>query len=132
MLALLGGIPAIIKMILGIGETVKSVSNDIARVRIAAREAETEEKKAELHTEEQSLLAKRDVLVAEAATGSRWNQGFRIVLSIPAAVILYKVIIWDRTFGFGFTHKLSTEEWTYIWMVCGFYLLNRTIQVAKR
>lgn len=122
----------IIKALLGFGETIKSVSNDIARVRIAAREADTEEKKAELHAEETGLLAKQAVLVAEAATGSRWNQGFRIFISLPAAFVLWKIVVYDEMLQLGSTTIHSEQIWWYILSVVNFYLLNRAIQVAKR
>src|SRR5689334_19532537 len=120
----------IIKALLGFGETVKSISGDIARVRIAAKEAETEEKRIEAQTEEKGLLARMEVLKAESA-GSRWNQGFRIFLSIPGALILWKIVIYDEMLGLGSTTIHSKEIWWYIMAVVGFYLLNRTIQVAK-
>lgn len=131
MLALFGGITGILKALLGFGETVKSVSNDIARVRIAAREADTEEKKAELHTEEKVLEARQAVLVAEAP-GSRWNQGFRILLSIPALLVIWKIVIYDEMLGLGSTRIHSQEIWWYVLSVVSFYLVNRMIQVAKK
>lgn len=131
MLALLGGIPSIIKAILGFGETVKSISGDIARVRIAAKEAETEEKRIEAGIEG-TILEKRAQVLAAEASGSRWNQGFRIFLSIPAALIIWKIVVYDEMLGLGSTKIHSAEIWWYIMAVVGFYLLNRTIQVARR
>lgn len=131
MLALFGGIAGIIKALLGFGETVKSISGDIARVRIAAREADTEEKRIEAQTEERALVAKRDVLIAEAP-GSQWNQVFRVFISLPAAFLLWKIVVWDIILKWGVTDRLSTFVESYVLAVIGFYLLNRTIQVAKR
>lgn len=120
----------IIKALLGLGDTVKSISSDIARVRIAAREADTAQKKAELDTELQALEARKEVLVAEAP-GARWNQGFRIFLSIPGGLIIWKIVVYDEMLGLGTTTIHSPQIWGYILAVVGFYLLNRTIQVAK-
>lgn len=131
MLALLGVIPGILKAFLGFADTAKSISNDIAQVKIEALKSESDEKKIQAQEETKTLEARRDVLIAEAP-GSRVNQLVRVLLSIPAIVLLWKIVIFDRVLGLGFTHKLSTEEWTYVWMVCGFYLLARTIQVARR
>lgn len=125
------GILGIIKALLGFGETVKSISGDIARVRIAAKEAETEEKRIEAQTEQTALEARKAVLVAEAP-GSRWNQGFRILLSIPALLVIWKIVVYDEMLGLGSTKIHSQEIWWYVLSVVSFYLMNRMIQVAKR
>lgn len=124
-------IASLVQSFLGFGDTVKSITENIARVKIAQREAETNEQKIEAEAEIEALKLRRDVLVAEAP-GSRVNQLFRVCLSIPALVLLAKIEIWDRALGLGSTPRLSAEEWAYIMMVCGFYLLNRTIQVARK
>lgn len=121
----------ILTPLLGLVDPITRIAGKIADARIAAVQASTDKARIEAETEVKALEARRDVLVAEAP-GSRLNQAFRIVISIPAAVILYKIEIWDRVLDWGSTPKLSVEEWTYIWMVCGFYLLGRTIQVARR
>jgi hypothetical protein len=131
MIGLLTAIPGILKALTGFADTAKSISGDIARAKIAAREAETHEKKIEAEEETKTLQVRANVLAAEAP-GSRMNQFVRTLLSLPAVIVLWKIIVWDRVLGYGVTHRLSVEEWTYIWMVCGFYLLARTIQVAKR
>jgi hypothetical protein len=131
MIGLLTAIPGILKALTGFADTAKSISGDIARTRIAAREAETTEKKVVAEEETKTLQARRDVLLAEAP-GSRMNQLVRTLLSLPAVYILWKIIVWDRGFGWGTTDGLSTQEWSYIWMVCGFYLLARTVEIAKR
>lgn len=121
----------LIKALLGFGETIKSVSSDIARVKVAAREAETNEKRIDAEGEAKALELRRDVLIGEAP-GSRVNQLVRVVLSIPAIVFLWKVVIWDICLGWGSTDNPSQNVWVYILAVVGFYLLNRTIQVARR
>lgn len=121
----------IIKALLGFGETVKSISGDIARVKIAARDAETNEKKIDAEAEVKALELRRDVLVAEAP-GSRVNQLLRVLLSIPAVVFLWKVVIWDKVLAIGSTDDLSQNLWTYVFAVVGFYLLNRTVEIAKK
>jgi len=131
MIALLTAIPGILKVLTGFADTAKSISGDIAKTRIAAREAETMEKKITAEEETKTLQARANVLVSEAP-GSRMNQLVRTLLSLPAVYILWKIIVWDRGFGWGVTDKLSVEEWSYIWMVCGFYLLARTVEIAKR
>lgn len=124
-------IVTVLKTLLGFADTAKSISGDIARVKVEALKAESDEKRIQAQEETKTLEARRDVLIAEAP-GSRLNQLVRVLLSIPAIVLLWKIVIWDRVLNWGVTPRLSTEEWTYVWMVCGFYLLARTIQVAKR
>lgn len=125
------GIIGLIQSLLGFGETIKSISADIARVRVAAQEAVTNEKRIDAEAEAKALELRRDVLVAEAP-GSRLNQIFRIALSIPALVFLWKVVLVDIVLGWGSTDNPSAYVWSYILAVVGFYLLNRSIQVARR
>lgn len=120
-----------LKTLAGFGDTIQSITKAITDKQIAAIQAGTEEQKAEIAADVDVLKLRRDVLIAEAP-GSRVNQLVRVVLSVPAIVILWKLEIWDRVFDWGSTPKLSVEEWAYIGTVTGFYLLSRTIQVAKR
>ena len=117
--------------LLGLVDPISRIAGKIADAKIAAINASTDKEKIAAEERGRALESHRDVLVAEAS-GSRINQWVRVALSIPAIWLLWKLEIWDRSLGWGSTPKLSVEEWTYIWMVCGFYLLNRTVQIAKR
>lgn len=121
----------ILKTLSGFGDTVRDITKAITEKQIAAINAGTDERKAELSADVEALKLRRDVLVAEAP-GSRVNMLVRVVLSIPAIILLWKLEVWDRVLDWGSTPKLSVEEWTYVWAVTGFYLLNRTIQAAKK
>jgi hypothetical protein len=124
-----GGIIGILQAIAGFGDTVKSISGDIARVKLSAQQAQTDKARFEAEEETKTLQARRDVLIAEAP-GSRMNQLLRVALSIPAVVIIWSVTI-DWLLGLK-SQPPTFEMWTYFWTVCGFYLMNRLVQVAKR
>lgn len=121
----------ILTSLLGFMDPISKIAGKIADAKIAAINATTDKEKIAAEERGRALESHRDVLVAEAS-GSRINQWVRVALSIPAIVLLWKLEIWDRVLNLGATPRLSTEEWTYVWMVCGFYLLNRTVQIAKR
>jgi hypothetical protein len=120
-----------LSILIGLIDPVSRIFSKIADAKVALANASTDQEKIKAEERIKALEANKDVLVAEAA-GSRVNQYVRVALSIPAIFILWKLEIWDRALDWGSTPKLSVEEWTYIWMVCGFYLLNRVVQVAKR
>ncbi len=120
-----------LKTLTGFGDTVKSVSDDIANWQIKKLESGTDQLKIDADAEIEALKLRRDVLLNEVP-GSRVNQLVRVILSMPAIILIWKIEVWDRVLNWGSTPKLSTEEWAYIGTVTGFYLLNRVIQIARK
>lgn len=85
----------------------------------------------------QSLNAQRDVLIAES--GHRWtiNGIIRGALSMPAVFYLWQIILIDKVvckwLGVACaTDDLSTNGWTYIWIVVGFYFVQTVVSAAKQ
>ena len=121
-----------ISFLLALINPVSAITKGIIEWQSKKLDATTEQQRIEADENIKTLQARRDVLVAEAAAGSTVNMWMRVWLSIPAGVILWKLEVWDRTLGWGVTDKLSVEEWAYISVVTGFYLLNRIVQIVKR
>ena len=76
----------------------------------------------------------RDVQVAEA--GSRINAFIRAGFAVPVVLYLGKLILWDKILGWGATDDLSSNLWTYVNVVVGFYFISdasvRVAQIVKR
>ncbi len=125
-MAFFSAIAGILGSLTGIGKTISSISSDIVKAKIAALEAGTDEKRIEAQKEVAILEARRDVMVAEAAAGSRLNGVMRATLAFPWAVLFWKVLIWDTVLHElteGTTPVLSTDIWWVGTVVIGFYFL---------
>lgn len=124
----------IIRSIVGLGDTVKGISHDIASAKIKAIEAGTEEKRIEAEENVKGLEARRDVLVEESRN-SAVNGWIRAVLAMPAAIVLWKVLVYDKALGQwtgGRTDQLSDELWQVVMMVLGFYFVFEISRVWRR
>lgn len=79
-----------------------------------------------------ALEARASVQRAEA--GSPVNALMRAALAAPVAILLAKILVWDKALGQwtgGTTDALSPELWGVVEAVIGFYLLSEAaVRVA--
>ena len=142
-LSLIGGLPALISGMFG---TINGITNAISNQKIAAINATTQEAKIAAEEQVQTLQARRDVLIAEAGSGSRINLWMRVALAIGPAAILLKVFLWDKvigsfagcaqappgTCGIFTTDPLDANLWQVITIVLGFYFVSEvTLGVTR-
>lgn len=115
-------------------QTVSGLTQQIVAWQAKKIDAQTDREKIEAEENIETLKARRDTMVAEAGSGV--NAIFRVVLAIPAAVFLWKVVIWDITLGLGSTDNPSQNIWNYIFVVVSFYFLHaivtRTARIVQR
>jgi hypothetical protein len=143
MLAALLAIPGLLSGLFG---TINGVTKALSDAKIAAINATTEE--AKIHADEQvsTLQARRDVLIAESASGSRINMIIRAGLALGPLGILLKVFLWDKvigslvgcsqaapgTCGIFVTDPLDANLWQVITIVLGFYFVSEISLGAAR
>ena len=142
-LSLIGGLPALISGMFG---TINGITNAISNAKIAQINATTEEARIAAAEQVQTLQARRDVLIAEAGSGSRVNLWMRVALAIGPAAILLKVFLWDKvigsfvgcsqapvgTCGKFVTDPLDANLWQVITIVLGFYFVSEvTLGVTR-
>jgi hypothetical protein len=142
-LALLGGLPALISGMFG---TINGITNAISNAKIAQINATTEEARIAAAEQVQTLQARRDVLIAEAGSGSRINLWMRVALAIGPCSVLVKVFLWDKvigslvgcsqapagTCGTFTTDPLDANLWQVITIVLGFYFVSEvTLGVTR-
>lgn len=72
------------------------------------------------------LEGRRDVLIAEQ--GSWMTRWIRPAFAFPFVVYDMKVLIWDKTLGWGVTDDLSPEFWQLQMFVFGAYFLTRSLE----
>jgi hypothetical protein len=142
-LSLIGGLPALISGMFG---TINGITNAISNQKIAAINATTQEAKIAAEEQVQTLQARRDVLIAEAGSGSRINLWMRVSLAIGPCAVLLKVFLWDKvigslvgcsqaaagTCGIFTTDPLDANLWQVITIVLGFYFVSEvTLGVTR-
>jgi hypothetical protein len=99
------------------------------KLRLAANES------SQAHDERQKELDNRLQYLMELAK-DRIFLAFLIFLSMPAALILWQYIVFDKMiapwFGGHATDSLSPQMWDYVYIVLGFWFLRSTINQFKK
>lgn len=135
MLALITAIPSIVAGLFG---TINGVTAALSNAKIAAITATTQAEQIAAQERVSTLQARRDVLIAEAGSGSRLNLIIRSVIAIGPASVLLKIFLWDKvigsivgcsqaakgTCGIFTTDALDANLWTVITVVLGFYFVS--------
>lgn len=138
MLSVIGLIPTILTFLTGLSGTVGKVSDNIKDLEIAKTSAASNKEKALIDAQIAEAHDRKDALVAEA--GSRINAIFRTLLAVPAGLILYKLLAFDKVIGsFAgcsgeqarglegcgkyLTDPLDAYQWGVITAVIAFYFL---------
>lgn len=110
--------------LLGLINPLSQVVTEIAKAKIAAANAQTDQER--IHAEERakSLEARRDVLVAEGS-GSRINSCIRAGFALPFLIYNTKLVLWDKILmaGTSSTDSLSPELYQVEMACIGFYFL---------
>lgn len=114
---------------IGIG----SIADRLAAAYEAHEKAKTNTEKIAAEERIKALQARRDVMVAES--GNRINVWMRAMLATPVAIILWKVLVYDKALGqwtHGATDALSPELWRVVMTVISFYFLAEAASAVTR
>lgn len=139
-------ITAVPTLISGAFGTINGITNALSNAKIAQINATTAEEK--IHADEKvaMLTARRDVLIAEASSGSRINLIMRALFALCPLSVLMKLFIWDKvvgsfvgcsqaaagTCGMFTTDPLDSNMWIVISVVLGFYFVSEvTLGVTR-
>lgn len=106
---------------------VSAIAKQIAQYEIAKQNAQTDQARIEADKQIAALQAKQAVLVAES--NSPGNIIMRAWLAFPPSFIVAKILIWDKTVGG--TTTLSPDLWRLIWIVYGFYFVDKIVNRLK-
>lgn len=112
---------------LGIG----SIVGQLAEAYKAKQSALTDQEKIAADERIKVLEAKRDVLVAESASGgpASW---IRPLFALPFVIYIWKLVIWDKVLSLGTTDALSPELADIMMLVITGYFLGRTAEKVTR
>jgi hypothetical protein len=112
--------------------TVNGITNAIANERIAGLNATTQQDKIASDERVNTLLARRDALLA--ASHSPWTSVMQFMIALGPMIVLNKILIWDKALGdytSGHTDSLDPNLWWVITATVGFYFLADTIKRFK-
>jgi len=109
---------------------ISAITKELAKYYTAKENAKTDQARIEADVNIVALESKRAVLIAESRTPI--NQIVRLVLTVPAAAFLWKVIVYDKILAWGATDGLSENLWYYVFMVLSFYFVDNAISMYKR
>lgn len=135
LISLLMSVPSLITGAFG---TINGITKSLSDAKIAQIKATTQEEKIRADEAVATLQARRDVLIAEAGSGSRLNLIMRSVIATGPASVLLKIFLWDKvigslagcsaapkgTCGIFVTDPLDANLWQVITIVLGFYFVS--------
>lgn len=130
---MLSGLLGLIGIVPNVLNTVNGITNAIANEKIAALNARTDQERVAAEERVQSLQAQRDVLI-EDAKHSKADLYMRMILAAGPAVVLNKVLIWDKALGSwtgGHTDPLGSDLWLVVMVVVGFYFAASITKMLK-
>lgn len=109
-------------------DTVSTITDRITNLKIAQVNAGTERDRDKLVAEQRGLEARRDALIALAASpGGIMVIIIQSLLGMAVVIIMWKIVVWDQalqSWTGGYTAALGADVWDFIKIVCGFYFVS--------
>lgn len=107
-----GAINAIGEQITKAYQSKLSAQNDEARIAAEQEIARLEAQQAVLISEQGNLI-------------TRW---IRPAFALPFVIYNFKIVVWDKVFGFGATDALPEQYWQLQMIIFGAYFLTRPFE----
>jgi len=126
------GILSLLPVVGKVFDTVGTITSKITDLKVAQVKAGTDEKRDRLAAEQKALEARRDALIALAASpGGMMVVIIQSLLGFAVVIIMWKIVVWDQALQeltHGFTNKLGDDVWEYIKIVTGFYFVSTWVR----
>lgn len=112
------------------GSGIKAIGGELRAAYEAKLKAQTDQQKLEAEETIARLEAQQSILIAEQG---RWLTAWvRPAIAAPFVIYIWKLIIWDKVFGYGSTDNLSPELWQMMTVIIGAYFLTRPFETVFR
>ena len=105
------------------GGVISQIGEQINEARRIRARAENSAERVEADKQIAYLKGRRDVLIAEQ--GSWMTRWIRPAFALPFVIYNFKIVVWDKVFGYGTTDGLPAEFWHLQMIVFGAYFLTR-------
>ncbi|WP_306257757.1 hypothetical protein [Pararhizobium sp. IMCC21322] len=108
------------------GGALDRIGRHLKDAYLAKKQAESDEQKLEADLRIRQLEAQQKLLIAEQGRAlTRW---IRPAIAFPFVAYLWKVVLWDKVFGWGSTDPLSSELGEIMMVMIGAYFLMRPFE----
>ena len=125
-----GFLTAIPGLLSGLFTTVNGVTAAISNEKIALINATTDRERNEIQERISALQATASALAAESAKSSI-PMFVQLLMTLPWALYMLKVVVWDKMLQWGSTDTLSPQEWYLCYVVYGFWFVHSIVGAAK-
>lgn len=141
----------LIASLVGLAGPLKFITGKLADLGIARAQAKTDQERNKIDEQIEEAHDRRAVLVAEAnqRIGVIINAGFRAFLAMPAGIVLWKLLVWDKVVGSFMgcagplaarnpdcvtfrTDPLDVNQWAIIGAVAAFYFAYDIFSKSRR
>lgn len=102
---------------------IKAIASEISKVKLAQQNADTEAKRLETEVHLEVLESKKQVLLAEQ--DNFLTRSVRPLWAAPFVIYTWKIVVWDKVFGFGVTDPLDEKMWALSMLIAGNYFFFR-------
>lgn len=105
---------------------IKTIGAQITQAYKAKLSAQNDQARIDAEQQIAVLEAQQMVLISEQRNiMTRW---IRPAFALPFIIYNFKIIVWDKVFGFGVTDALSPHYWQLQMIVFGAYFLTRPLE----
>jgi uncharacterized membrane protein len=114
---------------IGIGG-LTAVLKAIQQERRNAQNATTERERQE--SEERIEILQQRAEIIKKAQSDPYERFIRMGFALPFVIYIWKLVVWDKVFGFGATDALSPELSDIMWTVILGYFVDVVVKGAIR
>lgn len=114
----------ILGFLTGLAGPLATIAGKILDHKTALAQAQSDDERNRLNAAIEELHSQQAVLVAEA--GSRLNAIIRGLMAAPVAILLWKLLVYDKALGQwtgGHTDPLGSDLWKIVAAVIAFYFI---------
>lgn len=109
----------VILKLLGIG--LPAVMSQLSKERERLADAKTEADRINSQERIEVLEAKKEVIIQSQS--NRLGEVVRLLWAIPFILYVWKLVLWDKVFGYGTTDSLGPILEYILWTVLGGYFI---------
>lgn len=109
-----------------VGGGISTIGKELRQARLDKLNAANDAGRIEADIRIKELEAQQNILLAEQ--GNYLTRWIRPLTALPFVIYLFKVMVWDFTFGMGTTPPLPDELYHLMMLVFGAYFLVRPFE----
>ena len=106
--------------------TIKTIGEQITQAYEAKLSAQNDQ--ARIDAEQQIAVLEAQQMVLTSEQRNIMTRLIRPAFALPFIIYNFKIIVWDKVFGFGITDALSPHYWQLQMIVFGAYFLTRPLE----